>query len=46
VAVGSGPAVEARLVTRVGADEWLRDSLFEFGMDPLLHARQPPRFNF
>jgi protein-L-isoaspartate(D-aspartate) O-methyltransferase len=45
-AVGSGPAVEARRVTRVGGDEWVRDSLFEIGMDPLLNATQPPRFVF
>jgi protein-L-isoaspartate(D-aspartate) O-methyltransferase len=46
VAVGTGPAVEARRVTRVGQQEWVRESLFEVGMDALLHAEQPPRFVF
>jgi protein-L-isoaspartate(D-aspartate) O-methyltransferase len=46
VVVGQGPAMEARLVTRVGRDEWLRQSLFETVMDPLVHAQRPSRFVF
>jgi protein-L-isoaspartate(D-aspartate) O-methyltransferase len=46
VVVGQGPAMEARLVTRVGRDEWMRESLFETMMDPLLHAERPSRFIF
>jgi protein-L-isoaspartate(D-aspartate) O-methyltransferase len=46
VVVGEGPAMEARLVTRTGRDEWLRQSLFETMMDPLLHAPRPSRFVF
>jgi protein-L-isoaspartate(D-aspartate) O-methyltransferase len=46
VAVGPGPAVDARRVLRVGQDEWVRESLFEVGMGPLLHAQRPPRFVF
>ncbi len=46
VVVGQGPVMEARLVTRVGRDQWLRESLFETVMDPLLHAEQPSRFVF
>lgn len=46
VAVGTGPMVEARLVTRVGASEWTRTSLFETGMAPLVHAPEAPRFVF
>jgi protein-L-isoaspartate(D-aspartate) O-methyltransferase len=46
VAVGAGPMAEARLVTRVGPDEWTRVSLFETGMTPLLHAPEPPKFVF
>ncbi len=46
VVVGQGPAMEASLVTRVGRDEWMRESLFETVMDPLLHAEQPSRFVF
>jgi protein-L-isoaspartate(D-aspartate) O-methyltransferase len=44
--VGQGPAMEARLVTRVGPAEWLTESLFETVMDPLVHAPQAPRFVF
>jgi len=46
VTVGTGPLLEARRVTRVGADEWLRESLFETSMPPLIHAPEPPRFVF
>lgn len=46
VAVGTGPMLEARRVTRTGTDEWLRESLFETGMAPLIHAPEPPRFVF
>ena len=46
VAVGAGPMLEARRVTRTGASEWTRESLFETGMDPLIHAAEPPRFVF
>jgi protein-L-isoaspartate(D-aspartate) O-methyltransferase len=46
VAVGTGPMLEARLVTRVGRDEWTRTSLFETGMTPLRHAPEPPKFVF
>ena len=46
VAVGQGPVMEARRVTRTGPDEWLRVSLFETVMDPLVHALLPSRFVF
>jgi protein-L-isoaspartate(D-aspartate) O-methyltransferase len=46
VVVGQGPAMEARLVTRTGRDEWLRQSLFETAMEPLVHVRRPSRFVF
>ena len=46
VTVGTGPLLEARRITRVGADEWLRESLFETSMPPLIHAPEPPRFVF
>ena len=45
-AVGTGTAVDARRVTRTGPNEWVRESLFEVGMQPLLHAQQPPKFVF
>jgi protein-L-isoaspartate(D-aspartate) O-methyltransferase len=46
VVVGTGPMLEARRVTRVGAEEWVRESLFETGMSPLIHAPEPPKFVF
>ena len=46
VAVGTGPVLEACRVLRVGAEEWVRESLFETGMSPLIHAPEPPRFVF
>ena len=46
VTVGTGPMLEARRITRVGPDEWLRESLFETSMTPLSHAPEPPKFVF
>lgn len=46
VVVGQGPVMEARRVTRAGPAEWLRESLFETCVDPLIHAPEPPRFVF
>jgi len=44
--VGSGALMEARLVTRVGATEWLQESLFETSAPPLVHAPEAPAFVF
>ena len=46
VTVGTGPVLEAQKVTRVGASEWVRESLFETGIAPLIHAAEPPGFVF
>lgn len=46
VVVGTGPMLEAWRVTRVAAGEWARESLFETGMMPLIHAAEPPKFRF
>jgi protein-L-isoaspartate(D-aspartate) O-methyltransferase len=46
VVVGQGPVMEALRVTCTGSGEWLRESLFETAMDPLVHAVQPPKFVF
>ena len=46
VVVGQAPAMEALRITRVGHGEWMRESLFEVVIDPLLHAPQPPKFVF
>jgi protein-L-isoaspartate(D-aspartate) O-methyltransferase len=46
VVVGSGPAMEARLVTRTGEDSWLSEALFETRIDPLALPVPPSRFSF
>jgi protein-L-isoaspartate(D-aspartate) O-methyltransferase len=46
VVTGRGPVMEAQRVTRKGPGEFLRESLFETVMDPLIHAPEPPRFVF
>jgi len=46
VVVGQGPVMEALRITCTGPGEWLRESLFETAMDPLVHAAQPPKFVF
>ena len=44
--VGKGHLMDARRITFGGAGQWLRESLFETVVDPLLHATEPPRFVF
>jgi protein-L-isoaspartate(D-aspartate) O-methyltransferase len=46
VIVGVAPVMEAWLVTRIGAREWQRQSLFETKVDALINAQQPPAFVF
>jgi protein-L-isoaspartate(D-aspartate) O-methyltransferase len=46
VVVGDAPVMEARLVTRIGREDWLRESLFETVVNPLVHAPRPSRFVF
>jgi len=46
VVVGSAPVMEARRVTRTGADSWLSESLFETSIEPLVHATAAARFRF
>lgn len=46
VVVGTAPIMEARLVTRAGADQWVSRSLFETCIDPMINAARPPRFQF
>jgi len=46
VVVGRGPVMEARRITRTGPADWVRESLFETVLDPLIHAPEPPRFVF
>ena len=44
--VGTAPLMDARIVRRVEADQWIRESVFETFIDPLINAPQAPRFVF
>jgi len=46
VVIGSAPVMDARLVTRTGADSWLSEALFETRIEPLLLPVAPSRFRF
>jgi len=46
VVVGPGPVMEAQRITRAAPGEYLRESLFEVSIDPLVHAAEPPKFVF
>jgi protein-L-isoaspartate(D-aspartate) O-methyltransferase len=46
VVVGDAPAMDARLVTRTGDNEWKTDSLFETSLNPLVNGNLPPQFSF
>ena len=44
--VGVAPVMDAVLVRRVDRTEWIRESLFETVIGPLLNAAAPPEFVF
>jgi protein-L-isoaspartate(D-aspartate) O-methyltransferase len=44
--VGAAPVMEAMLIRRVDEQEWIRESLFETVIDPLINATAAPRFVF
>ena len=46
VVIGTGPVMEACLVTRTGDGSWLREPLFETRIDPLILRAAPSRFRF
>lgn len=46
VVVGEPPVMEARLVRRASETQWVRESLFETVIEPLVNAPQAPRFLF
>ena len=46
VVVGPGPVMEAQRITRAAPGEFVRESLFEVSIDPLVHATEPPKFVF
>lgn len=46
VIVGTAPAMEVRLITRVSEESWTSESLFETVLPALINAAQPPAFVF
>jgi len=44
--VGTAPAMEAVLITRLGKNEWSEESLFETVLPPLRHSEKPQAFQF
>lgn len=46
VVVGTGPAMEARLVTRTADDQWATETLFETVFPPMINATIPDPFRF
>jgi len=46
VMVGAAPVMDAILVRRVDTDEWIRESLFETVVDPLVNAVAAQKFVF
>lgn len=43
---GESPAMEAKLLTRVGFSDWREESLFETDLPRLVNAEPPPAFEF
>ena len=46
IVCGESPAMEARLLTRVGVSDWREESLFETDLPRLINAEHPPEFEF
>jgi protein-L-isoaspartate(D-aspartate) O-methyltransferase len=46
IVVGQPPVMEALLITRVGAREWVRESLFDTELPPLRNAAPVKTFTF
>ena len=46
VIVGDSPVMDARIVTRIGENDWTTKSLFETDVRPLLNASRPSAFCF
>jgi protein-L-isoaspartate(D-aspartate) O-methyltransferase len=44
--VGAAPVMDAVLVRRIDATEWIRESLFETVVEPLINALAAPKFVF
>lgn len=43
--IGTSPAMEAKLITRLSEHEWLEESLFETDVTPLINAASKPAFS-
>jgi protein-L-isoaspartate(D-aspartate) O-methyltransferase len=43
---GESPAMEAKLLRRMGVTDWSVESLFETDLQRLLHSEKPPEFEF
>ena len=46
VVVGPGPIMDAQRITRAAPGEFVRESLFEVSIAPLVHAMELPKFVF
>ena len=46
VIVGDSPVMDARIMTRIGENDWSTKSLFETDVRPLLNASRPSAFSF
>ncbi len=46
VITGDAPAMEARLLTRLGVSDWAEESLFETEITRLINSEPPPAFEF
>ncbi len=46
VIVGDSPVMDARIVIRIGDNDWTTKSLFETDVRPLLNASRPSAFSF
>jgi protein-L-isoaspartate(D-aspartate) O-methyltransferase len=46
IVCGDSPAMEARLLTRVGVSEWREESLFETDLTRLVNAEEKAKFEF
>jgi len=46
VITGDAPAMEARILTRLGVSDWAEESLFETELPRLIKSEPPPAFEF
>jgi protein-L-isoaspartate(D-aspartate) O-methyltransferase len=46
VIVGDAPVMEARVVVRLGENDWQSEAIFETSIAPLVNGALPPQFSF